>query len=159
MPTKLNVVTPLGTFTRSTVRTYTHLVVVKGFRAERREASRVTEIANLRKEVAKYRRTVETGVDPTDDRVQSRDFTARSLANGSYAKWILDTDASIAKLEAQGPITEDGDTFCGGTPSWNVLGWCGRLDLAGKLAASKEADRYRHVAVVEVATGAVVTVR
>mgnify|MGYP001562330755 CR=1 FL=1 len=65
-------------------------------------------------------------------------------------KWAVEYEQRIAALEAQGTVTADREET-------DVLGWCGRLDLAVKLAAT--ATRYRHVAIVEVATGTVQVIR
>lgn len=152
MPTKLIVKTELGTFTRTTARTYSHIVVVAGYRAELREAERLGGIARAREEAARYRRAVETNT-PDDLR---RDPIARAfdlkchakwMADGSYQKWAESCDREAAILEAKGPITTDDDKNPG------VLGWCGRLDLARKLAAGREAVRYRTVRIFDVATG------
>jgi len=148
--TKLTVTSPLGTFTRTTVRTYSHLVVVKGERFELLEARRLRNIAYSQKMAADYRATHTRGFDPKDASDFSREHTAERIADGSYLTWAEELDTEIAALVARGPYTEDtGDT-------WLALGWCGRLDLARKLAVTEQASTYRHVAIVDVATGAVV---
>ncbi len=147
--TKYNVVTEFGTFKRSTKsRAYSHFVVVGPVRADVREHGRVSEIKHLRKLVAEYRKVVETGqcqdARPGRGGDWDRECTAKFLADGSYTKWIAQYEASIAKLEAQGTITETS-----GAPS--AAGWCGRLDLARKEAARH--TRYTFVAIIDVATG------
>jgi hypothetical protein len=151
MPTKLKVSSPLGTFTRTTVRTYTHLVVVRGKKHETLEAQRLRGIASWKKEAAKYREVIAAGFDRTDRNNGGFDqkFTAEKLADGSYAKWATECETSARELEARGPITEDGDN-----DAWAFIGWCGRLDLAQKLYAQQ--DDWRHVAIVSVADGSVV---
>jgi hypothetical protein len=153
---KLEVGTELGTFTRTTGRTYTHLVAVSGFRAELLEADRLGGIVAERKQAAKYRRIVATGRNPEDRLPVHQELTATWIADGSLLKWAEEAEARAAKLEARGPITVDGAS------GWlqddapvvpHVLGWCGRLDLARKLASSNEAARYRTVRIFEVATG------
>jgi len=136
---KLTVTTDAGTFTRTTARTYTHIVVAKGARHEVAEARRQANLQSLRDIVARYRKTLVTGVDPTDRNEYHRAQTARSIADGSYATWIPEYDARIAAAEAVAPITEDiGTTF-------GLVGWCGRADLAVKLANTEGAQEYRDV--------------
>lgn len=146
----LTVTTEFGTFQRQTARTYTHIVIVKGYRAERLEASRVSTITDSRKTAALYRKGLDT--------------TGR-VAYGSQEQlniWAAQYEAEAAALEARGPITADATTWglteanLTSTPTWAVIGWCGRLDLARKLAVGTEASRFRHVHVIEVATGKVV---
>jgi len=166
---KLTVKTDVGTFTRTTARTYTHVVVAKGYRAEILEASRLAAIAEAKRQVAEYSRIVETN-DPTigarkverDGNSVARDWDIKChtefIADGSYAKWLANSKAEAARLEALGPITADanswGDfgrhTSTGEPATWQVLGWCGRADLAGKLADSKEASKFRDVRVYAV---------
>lgn len=145
---KITVVTEVGTFTRTTARTYTHLVAVGPTKFEHLEAVRLAKIASSRKEAARYRQVIATGRDTTDRPGSDfdRSFTAKSLADGSFAKWAADLEAAADQLEAQGPITEDG----GG---WTVAGWSGRLDLAVAVAKAQK-DVYRGVAIFDVATGA-----
>ena len=150
--TKLTVTSTLGTFTRTTARTYTHLVVVKGYRAEVREAQRQANLANAKKTVAEYRLVVATGVcqnaRPGTAGDWDRKCTAQFLAEGIYTKLIATLDAKLADPVLNTPITKDdaGD--------YGVIGWCGRLDLADKLVDQQ--GHYRHVAIIDVATGAVV---
>ncbi len=167
MPTKLTVTTEFGTFTRSTVRTYTHLVIVQGYKAERIEANRLATIASTRRELKKYQQTVATGIDPdwrpagTIGGDWDRKFTAEGLADGRFVGYIQHAEAEVARLEAIGPVTQDRDNWSlseanlTGTPTFKAAGWCGRLDLARKLAG-KERDSYRLVAIIDVATGKVV---
>jgi hypothetical protein len=137
--TKLTVTTDAGTFTRTTTRTYSHIVVVKGERHELLQAERLAGIAQCLKYAAEYEKTVATGVSRDDRTDWHREQTAKNIADGSYAKWIASYRAEAAELAARAPITADaGDTF-------GILGWCGRLDLAGKLAATDQASRYREV--------------
>lgn len=167
MPTKLTVTTEFGTFKRSTVRVYTHLVIVQGYKAERIEASRLAGIKENQKTLAKYRQTVATGISPdwrqagTISGDWDRKCTAEALADGSYAGYVANVEAELTRLEAIGPITQDLNTWgldaanLASTPAFLVAGWCGRLDLARKLAA-KQAESYRLVAIIDVATGQVV---
>jgi len=143
--TKLTVTTDAGTFSRRTARTYSHIVVVKGERAELLEARRLRDLASARKDAAEYQETHDTGklfgarpagtVGGDWDRKCSVEFRAE----GKFAEWAASARQRAAELEARGPVTADkGDTF-------GVLGWCGRLDLAGKLAATEQASYYREV--------------
>jgi hypothetical protein len=132
---KLKVITDVGTFTRTTERTYTHIVVVKGYRAEKLEASRLHHIKDCKQSLERYK------------------------ADPAYARYIPECEAELATLEARGPITKDGDHWgdfrglTSDTPQWHVHGWTGRLDLARKLYATEGASRYRDVRIYDVATG------
>lgn len=158
----LVVVTPVGTFKRSTARTYTHLVVVGPKRAEWLEEKRVAKIASRRKSVAKHEAAI-----ADNGAAELAAERARVIRNGLAVvdadKWIAQIAyiheapaqieyrdaalAEIATLEAKGTITADE-----GAPE--VLGWCGRLDLARKLANTEQATPHRFVHIYEVATGA-----
>lgn len=148
----LKVITEFGTFTRQTARKYTHLVIVKGHKAERLEARRLEAIANGKARISKYRRTIETGecqdARPGKAGEWDRKCTADFLASGEMAQFLAGEEARVAELEAQGVITEDqGQT-------WTVLGWCGRLQLARNLANSSQASLFRHVEIIDVAAAA-----
>lgn len=158
--TKLTVQTEVGTFTRTTVRTYTHLVVARGYRASMIEAYRLATIASERKQAANYRETVRLGYNPKDNSPFSRQCTVEHLADGSYLKWIASCDALIARLEAHGPVTRDLDNWgldeanlASEATTWRVVGWCGRLDLAQKLVASRDCGNLVDVRVFSVADG------
>jgi hypothetical protein len=149
---KLTVKTDVGTFTRSTDRVYAYIVVAKGERSEKLEAERLSAIKHAKEQAARYRRILASG-QPDDVRAHARDFDlkchAEFMADGSYAKWAEQHEATAAELEAQSPITEDaGDWFCA---SWN-----GRLDLAIKEASSSRLERYRHVRIYDVDSDALV---
>lgn len=146
--TRLTVKTELGTFTRTTARTYSHVVVVDNERAEVLESERLRRIAEQRVYLKKYE--LGAGGIAQDVRPLSREFDlkchAEYLADGSYTRWIAGANETIAKLEATGPITAD-------VPGAGVIGWAGRLDLARKLATSALATRYRTVKIFDVTTG------
>lgn len=149
---KLTVKTDVGTFTRSTDRTYAYIVVAKGERAEKLEAERLAGIAHAKEQADRYSRILASG-QPDDIREHARDFDmkmhAQFMADGSYAKWAEQEAATAARLEAQGAITEDaGDWFC--------HSWCGRLDLAIKEASSSRLERFRHVRIYDVDSDALV---
>lgn len=156
----LKVTTEFGTFTRQTARTYTHLVIVRGYRAEMREGYRQAEIASQKKEAARYRRVIAAGHDAKDTTTWQREHTAACLAEGKFLAWAESAERRVAQLEAMGKITADGNdgwTLAEAAPvlAWGLAGWCGRLDLARKLA-DKEARAWREVVILDVATGATV---
>ena len=132
----LTVTTDAGTFTRTTARTYSHIVVVANKRHEALEARRVSDNAHIQRDLTKYLETVRTGINPDDRTEWKRALTAQWIADGSYAKWISQLQQELADST---PITADVAT------DLSVLGWCGRLDLAVKLAAGEEARVYRDV--------------
>lgn len=134
---KLTVTTPEGTFTRQTARTYTHLVITRGYRAELLEAKRLQEIPYFRKLARNYRK----GLDGYG--------TPARTPQDQLNTWADEYDQRAADLEAKGPITQDHDR------GWGLAGWCGRLDLAVKLA-DQEAKTYRQVKIYRVADGQLV---
>ena len=146
----LTVTTAHGTFTRTTARAYSHIVVVSHLRAEILERQRLASLAEQKRQLARNLRTIETGqcqdARPGASGDWDRQCTAKFLADGSYADFVATNREAIARLESQGVITEDGKQ----TPG--CIGWCGRLDLAMKLAAI-EAATFRNVRIFEVATG------
>jgi hypothetical protein len=143
--TKLTVATAVGTFTRTTARTYTHIVVVQGERAELLEAERLADIKTARKSLAEHL-NAQQDLAPLKGEWRSR-FHSEWLAEGKYAEWAEADRARIAKREAEGVITQDS------TRPAAVIGWSGRLDLARKVATSYLANRYRTVRIFDVATG------
>ena len=99
--TKLTVATDVGTFTRKTVRTYTHLVLVKGFRAEVLEASRQRELESQLEQAARYA-AIQEGIR-SDVRPSCVDFDTRfqneHRASGDYGKWATECCAHAARLQ------------------------------------------------------------
>jgi hypothetical protein len=157
--TALTVVTPFGTFTRTTARTYTHLVVVKGYRAELLDAKRVKAIESSKRTIAEYLQTIETGRRPDERGAWDREVTTTFLAEGRYQEWLAEERTTLARLQALAPITKDGTSWNFQNTedaSWGIVGWCGRLDLAVKLF--NQQDEYRHAAIVAL-DGTVVTQR
>lgn len=136
-------VAALGGMVRRTAvsRVYTHVVVATGYKAEVREEERQADLAERRARVQHYRLVRATGVNPRDTTDWQRQMTARCLAEGRYAAWEAGEEEAIAALEAQGPVTADGTEVV-------ALGWCGRLDLAAKVAAGPTARKYRTVVIV-----------
>lgn len=158
--TRLTVQTEVGTFTRETARTYTHLVVARGYRAEVVEARRLETIASERKLADGYRNVVALGHDPSDRTEFSRQCTAENLANGDYLRWIAAAEATVARLEAHGSVVRDLDgwdltveNLASEATTWRVVGWCGRRDLADKLVASRDCQILVDVRVFAVADG------
>lgn len=144
---KITVTTDVGTFTRQTARTYTHIVVVKGYRAEVLEARRQRDLAYYRREIASYQQIIDTDGRSARGIGWEPRVVAECLATGKYQGWIDGFKREIQKLEAMGPITADqGDT-------WLVHGWCGRLQLAVNQTRTEQVTSYREVRIYEVATG------
>jgi hypothetical protein len=152
--TTLTVTTAIGTFTRTTARTYTHIVLVAGYKHEVAEARRQEDLKSQLAQAAKYRRILagEKNIDIRTDHPVSeafdRECQAQYLADGSYAKWAEKCEEAAALIIAGGPITQDG-----GPNSFGIIGWCGRIDLARKLANGDIARTYRTVKIFDVATG------
>lgn len=148
----LNVTSEFGTFTRQTARAYTHLVIVRGVKAEKVEAYRLDAIASNRKLIARYRKQAATGVSDCP----------RAYSVDDLLKWAAQYEAEVARLVAVGPVTTDKASWgadeknLASVPTdFGVVGWCGRLDLARKLA-EKESRTWREVVILEVETGATV---
>lgn len=143
--TTLTVITPDGTFTRTTTRTYTHLVVVGPVMAHVLESQRQHSLSSAQSLLAKYERTVATGwcqdARPGVGGMWDRECCAAHLADGSYLRWIDDCKQRIADMTAQGTITDD----CGPV---HEVGWCGRLDLAQTLA-KQHVGYYRWVRIYD----------
>lgn len=152
MAQKLTVTTEVGTFTRSTARTYTHLILVKDVRHEALEAGRLDFISSRKATAKGYRQTLATGTSKDDSCQFHRDFTAKTIADGSLAKWADEYEREAAEREAAGPVTADQVT------DWEAWGWSGRLDLAVKEATTARLGRRRQVRIYDVATGQLVKV-
>ena len=155
--TKLTVTSDLGTFTRTTARTYQYLVVRKGLKAAVLEANRRETLRSKTRELAKYRQELATGIG-TDWRPAGtaggewdRKMTALFIGDGSYVKWIAQLEYGAASDKLNTPITEDeaGD--------YEVVGWNGRFDLA-KTVFNQQGN-YRHAAIIDAETGDVVVAR
>ena len=140
---KINVATEVGTFTRETARTYTHIVVAGGRRRKAHVVERhyLYELKQARENLA----YVEAQLAGT--RELNR-WETREDVEGHCER----LKAQVAQLEAPGALEalKAGAALAG---FW-VLGWCGRLDLALKLASSSEAQHYQDVRVYAVADGA-----
>lgn len=124
------------TFTRNSHRTYTHVVLVQQSKAEDRvsceRTARGAYHANLR-----YHTACAEGRNPTAARFPDTYTPERIEADRIESQAWLDlgeqghVDAALARLSdytATQQTLDDGDTY------FTCAGWCGRLDLAGKLA-------------------------
>ncbi len=145
--TKYTVVTDLGTFTRQTHRTYSHIVVVKDYTKEHCEGVRRDCIKSLLKDIVEYER---------DEKDGGAAYRAKHNGTGAYAgvcdfynaEWIAKHLASareqLVKHTAKGPVTKDVENEAG------PLGWCGSLTLARKLASGSMARVHRTVRIYAV---------
>lgn len=146
---KLTATTPFGTFSRKTARAYTHVVIAEGVLASALQKNYDASAASFRQNIARYEQTLanyRAGVDPrkcdshcrpagTEGGEWDRTCTARYLANGNYEKWLQDSKDGLVKLFTRGRPT------CN-APGTTLIGWCGRKDLAEKLASSTAAHGY-----------------
>lgn len=150
---KIVVTTDVGTFSRKTARTYTHIVVVKGERFEVLEAYRLSVIKELQKTIKGYEADLVDGGAGRREKERNQSIRAgvtpgraADIFDFYTAEWIqthlTSSRVELAKLQAAGEVTEDRGT-------WFVFGWCGRKDLAVKLAGT--ADRFRCVRIYNVA--------
>lgn len=139
--TKITVTTEVGTFTRETARTYTHIVVAGGRKAHVVEGYYMRNLATAREGLA-YTEAQMAGTRQIN-RWETREDVKASCER---------LKAQVAQLEAPGALEAlKAEAVLAGF--W-VLGWCGRLDLASKLASSREAQYYQDVRVYAVADGA-----
>lgn len=116
------------TFTRTTARTYTHLVVAKIS-----VSHRTNDVASEDSKYL-YRERWEFYTDPSQRVPQEkRDaFDGRDLTCEQYVQYTVDLHlANIEKKRAEGFYDK-----------WIVIGWCGRHDLASKLASKTDSDPY-----------------
>jgi hypothetical protein len=120
---KLRVTTPVGTFTRSTDRTYSHIVVSRGYSPSYVRDRLARELAYNRKLEREYAAVVAGGplsaiYESQRDRFPAYLDEVRGEIAGHEAKlaqWLADSAAA----------------------TYSIVGWCGRLDLARKLAAKQ----------------------
>jgi len=141
----LTVTTEFGTFTRTTHRDYTYVIVAGPRRFESREQERQAEMRGSRESIAYYRRIIDNGGDP-DAPLWRQKYIAEGLASGEYAKALASARARLTTNDARGVITEDSGKPC----AW---GWSSRLDLARKEAASSRLRWARWVRIFDIATG------
>lgn len=151
---KLTVKTDVGTFTRQTDRTYTHIVVVEGVPAKTAERDRLRMIEWAQDSVDYLAGEIAKG------ETHRRDYRGQPYGE-PYAEELEDRRRVLAERQALPVITADVRT------EWAVIGWAGRLDLARKVADSAvtptKAKRSRtgyvapaqhvHARIYDVATG------
>jgi hypothetical protein len=143
MKQTLVVKTEVGTFTRTTARTYNFIIVAKGIKHERLEARRLAEIKQVEKHLAECEHALATGEPGMELR---KDPVARAfdlkchqgwLQDKQYERWVASAKQDLRSLKLQGPITQDKGT-------WACHAWSSRIDLARKVA-DQLAPTYRDV--------------
>lgn len=126
------------TFTRKSHRTYTHAVLVQESKRADREACERSARQSWHMNLA-YHQACAEGRNPTAARFLDQYPPARLEADRVAAQEWLDMGeaghvaAALARHDARAAevkTLDDGDTY------FTCAGWCGRLDLAGKLAGS-----------------------
>lgn len=125
--------THLGqTFTRKSDRTYTHTVLSIHSRREVRAAFAARLVDTWNSHLDYYQRRA------SGESLGRYRYTPEQAAEAMAAakEWVAQgqegfTAAALARFDAQArePLQPDGDTY------FVNVGWCGRLDLARKLAA------------------------
>jgi len=122
VPKKVTAQTPWGPVSRSTVRTYTHVVVSFELQPGVAERWLARDIKNVESNIAYYQSVLKTG--ETASKYWTLEQVQRDLddAEMRLAKLTLDRVHGRQQLIAHG--------------------WCGRLDLAQKLQAKACADGY-----------------
>jgi len=130
--------------TRTTNRTYTHTVVVMESYEDAVAQAHASHAANLKGAYKKdfdYRVAIATGNDPYPTRkwvdgIESVDAECQALRVAD-AKEAVDGgfDAYVARNLASKLQYVEGRKARGWFSKWLNLGWCGRADLAQKLAA------------------------
>ena len=115
MTKKITATTPVGTFTRRTARTYSH-VIVQHTTAADLEDGRLDRIEYLTRLTATWRKHIELNPDDHD-----------------YASTLARAEEALAKVPST-PITEDG---------YEAFSWVGRPDLlAARLKGSQDRTAY-----------------
>lgn len=124
-------------FTRKTLRTYTHAVLVPVSKAKRRDDAKQAARRNWNVNLA-YQQAVAAGDHPQAKRFPANYPPERLAADALEAQaWIAKGEAghvaeTLARFDrraADWDLDTDGDTI------WTLSGFCGREDLARKLAA------------------------
>lgn len=134
--TKLTVATPLGTFTRTTARAYSHIVVVADHTAE------------YSARVEGWDRDRVTGdLEELENRVAGREALYPWKTIEEVEAQLAHSREEFANLETRARERRDR------AARPDVLGWCGRLDLARKLASTTAASHYQTVRIFSVASG------
>lgn len=143
---KLTATTPVGTFTRTTARTYTHVVVARQDQAAAREraySATAHDTKTARSNFAFYTHQAELGVEglkaehaakwryvkPQAEFIRQH-MTAKSLAG-------LGLDGYLATLRERA-IESHEKTVREGGFQFGAINWCGRLDLAQKEASKAQ---------------------
>ena len=129
------------TFTRTTDRVYTHIVVAR-YSHEHAVSQIAAYAADQIKTNFAYYLKVAAG---TSGHTQSESQVQRAK---EYVEGGL--EASIARLAAKMTAEIADRKAKGFYDKWNVIGWCGRPDLATKLLAQTSAPYYAEVHIVPV---------
>lgn len=123
---KITATTPYGVFTRKTHRTYTHVVLVTGYKVDLYKSQHESNVKYRTAEAAKYKAVIDSGIVPPS----RSNFTVED-----YQRWYDGIQAELAaapaKLAEKIAATEH---QIANEKFW-VDGWCGRPDLAEKAAA------------------------
>lgn len=174
---KYKVTSEFGTFTRSTDRTYTHLVISKGTDPERIKRQAAESLAYSEKQLAKYTAAVELAEKNPGMRVEIEDGASYNSAewlranrkprgtmrlivdNGkqyqqgfTLAQWIEYRDDVREEIAGHAAALE-AKLARNAAEQYGIEGWCGRKDLADKLAATVLKREALNVHILEVATG------
>lgn len=165
-----NVETDVGTFTRRSDRTYTHIVISRGLTEQKITNRSEADVRYLLKLKAGYETAVELSRSSCL-RVYHGGPSANDIRAGLYdprtdtGKFVTvpDGDERIGaySLEQWQQYADDAAARIATAPErlaqeiraakgYGLHGWCGRYDLAQKLAAQAAAKGYQDVRIVEV---------
>ncbi len=162
--------TEVGIFTRRSARTYTHIVISRGLSEKEITRSSEDHIRYMQKLKAEYDTAVElarssglrvyrggpSGNDIRAGLYDPRTDTGKLLTVpegddriGAYSleEWQKNADYTEAKIAT---ATERLVIEIEKAKVYGLHGWCGRYDLAQKLAAQAAAKGYQDVRIVEV---------
>jgi hypothetical protein len=176
MATKKVVVTAYGTFRRTTQRTYTHFVISRGLRADVIQQRADKELASDLKSLERYQAALTLALE-TGDRVEIEDGNSINSADWLRAnrkpkgtlrvikdtgnpyqlgwlapQWADWRDDIALRIKKHDDVTAK-KLADAAVEKYGTQGWCSRLDLAQKLAATATKNGYKDVRIIVVATG------
>lgn len=137
---KLTATLPNGeVITRTTARTYTHVVVYTISEAKAMAAAWNTDIERQERKNFSYYSHCATGQhEHTRPRADAPQWEINNAATyRKQAQYILDGFPTVEAFLADRKARSEEQARKQIDAGWHIAGWCGRPDLASKLAASR----------------------